>query len=114
MPSENNPDTRVAWENAKARAADLGVSKATLYPTLAAMAIADSNRVDIFFSPNWIRQTTGTFSPTLSLDYTIFDFGRRFDEIAISRSNLLAANFLFNDTHRKVIFSGHGRLLSRA
>jgi outer membrane protein len=101
----NNPETRVAWENAKERAADLGVSKATLYPTLAALAIADSNRVDIFFSPHWIRQTTGTFSPTLNLDYTIFDFGRRFDEIAISRSNLLAANFLFNDTHRKVIFS---------
>ncbi len=101
----NNPETRVAWENAKQRAADLGISKSTLYPTLAAMAIADSSRVDIFFSPNWIRQTTGTFSPTMSLDYTIFDFGRRFDEIAISRSNLLSANFLFNDTHRKVIFS---------
>ena len=74
---QNNPDTRVAWENAKARAADLGVSKATLYPTLAALAIADSARVDILFNTDWIRQTTGTFSPTLSLDYTIFDFGRR-------------------------------------
>jgi outer membrane protein len=102
---QNNPETRLAWENAKTRAADLGVSKATLYPTLAALAIADSSRVDIFFSPNWIRQTTGTFSPTLNLDYTIFDFGRRLDEIAISRSNLLSANFLFNDTHRKIIFS---------
>ncbi len=101
---QNNPDTRVAWENAKARAADLGVSKATLYPTLAALAIADSNRIDIFFTPNWIRQTTGTFSPTLNLDYTIFDFGRRLQQIAISRSDLLAANFLFNDTHRKIIF----------
>lgn len=101
---QNNPETRVAWQNAKARAADLGISKASLYPTLAALAIAESARVDIFFSPEWIRQTTGTFSPTLNLDYTIFDFGRRWQEIAVSRSNLLAANFLFNDTHRKVIF----------
>ena len=38
------------------------------------------------------------------MDYVIFDFGRRLQEVAISRSNLLAANFLFNDTHRKVIF----------
>jgi len=105
LAERNNPETRVAWENAKERAADLGVSKATLYPTLAALALADSSRVDIFLSPNWVRQTTGTFSPTMNLDYTIFDFGRRFDQIAISRSNLLAANFLFNDTHRKVIFS---------
>jgi outer membrane protein TolC len=101
---QNNPDTRVAWENAKERAADLGVSKSTLYPTLAAIALADSTRVDIFLSPKWIRQTTGTFSPTLAMDYVIFDFGRRLQEIAISRSDLLAANFLFNDTHRKVIF----------
>jgi outer membrane protein TolC len=101
---QNNPDTRVAWENAKARAADLGVSKASLYPTLAAMALADANRTNIFFSPDWIRQTTGTFSPTLAMDYIIFDFGRRLQAVAISRSNLLAANFLFNDTHRKTIF----------
>jgi outer membrane protein TolC len=100
----NNPETRVAWENAKARAADLGVSKATLYPTLAALALADTNRSQIFFSPEYIRQTSGTFSPVLVLDYVIFDFGRRLQEIAISRSNLLAANFLFNDTHRKIIF----------
>jgi outer membrane protein len=100
----NNPDTRVAWENAKARAADLGVSKASLYPTLAALALADSNRTDIFFTPEWIRQTSGTFSPVLVLDYIIFDFGRRLQVVAINRSALLAANFLFNDTHRKVIF----------
>ena len=104
LAEKNNPETRVAWENATARAADLGVSKATLYPTLVAMALADSNRVDILFDTAWIRQTTGTFSPTLGLDYILFDFGRRWQQIAISRSNLLAANFLFNDTHRRIIF----------
>ncbi len=104
LAEQNNPETRVAWENAKARAADLGIAKASLYPTIAAMALASTDRIDIFFSPQWIRQTTGTFSPTLSLDYVIFDFGRRLDDVAISRSGLLAANFLFNDTHRKVIF----------
>jgi outer membrane protein len=100
----NNPDTRVAWENAKARAADLGISKASLYPTVAALALAQSQRIDLLFAPNYYRQTTGTFSPVLVVDYVIFDFGRRSDEVAISRSNLLAANFLFNDTHRKIIF----------
>jgi outer membrane protein TolC len=101
---QNNPETRVAWENAKARAAELGVSKASLYPTLAAVALADTNRSQLFFSPNYYRQTSGTFSPVLVLDYIIFDFGRRLQEVTISRSNLLAANFLFNDTHRKIIF----------
>ncbi len=101
---QNNPETRVAWENAKARAAELGISKATLYPTLAAVALADTNRGQIFFSPDFIRQTSGTFSPVLDLNYIVFDFGRRLQEVAVSRSNLLASDFLFNDTHRKVIF----------
>ncbi len=101
---QNNPETRVAWENAKARAADLGISKSTLYPTVAALAVAQSARDNLFFAPDYYRQTVETFSPALELDYTIFDFGRRLDEIAISRNNLFAANFLFNDTHRKVIY----------
>jgi outer membrane protein len=104
LAEQNNPDTRVAWENAKARAADLGISKASLYPTVAALVIAQSARENLFFAPNYYRQTVDTFSPALEVDYIIFDFGRRVQEIAASRANLLAANFLFNDTHRKVIF----------
>ena len=104
LAEQNNPETRVAWENAKARAADLGISKATLYPTVAAAAVAETVRTKLLFAPVYIRQTLDSFYPALELDYTIFDFGRRLDEIAISRSNLLAANLLFNDTHRKVIY----------
>jgi outer membrane protein len=104
LAEENNPATRVAWENAKARAADLGIAKATLYPTLAAAALADSIRDNLLFAPTYYRQSTGTFSSVLSLDYTIFDFGRRLDEVSVNRSNLLAADFLFNNTHRTIIF----------
>ncbi len=39
------------------------------------------------------------------MDYTVFDFGRRLDEVAVSRNRLLAANFLFNDTHRNLIYT---------
>ena len=104
LAEQNNPETRVAWENAKARAAELGISKATLYPTVAAAAVAQTVRSNLLFFPNYIRQTLESFSSALEVDYTVFDFGRRLDEIAISRDNLLAANFLFNDTHRKVIY----------
>jgi outer membrane protein TolC len=101
---QNNPETRVAWENARARAADLGISKSTLYPTLAAAAVTSSARYNVFLSPSYYRQTTFTWAPTFTLDYIIFDFGRRSDEITISKYNLIAANFQFNDTHRAVIF----------
>jgi outer membrane protein len=104
LAEQNNPETRVAWENARVRAAELGVSKASLYPTIAAVAVAQTTRYNVFFGPIFYRQTEESYSPALEVDYTIFDFGRRLHEIAISKSNLLAANFLFNDTHRKIIF----------
>ncbi len=100
---QNNPETRVAWENARARAADLGITESTLYPTLAAAALASTTRVDIFFGSSFQRQTVDTFSPVFILDYAIFDL-QRSQEIAISKNNLLFANFQFNDTHRQVIF----------
>ena len=101
---QNNPDTRVAWENARARAAQLGIAKSTLYPTLAAIALGETNRSDLLLGSDYIRQTLDTFASVLQLDYIIFDFGHRTQEVAITRNNLLAANFQFNDTHRKVIF----------
>lgn len=103
LAEQNNPETRVSWENAKARAADLGISKSTLYPTVAAAALAGSTRTDIFFGNSYQRQTVETFSPIFLVDYAIFDL-QRSSEIAISRSHLLAANFQFNDTHRRVIY----------
>src|SRR5215471_2722643 len=101
---QNNPETRVAWENAKARAADLGIARSTLYPTLAAAVLAQSFRADIFFGTSFQRQTVETLAPVLELDYVIFDFGQRSQEISASKSDLLAANFQFNDTHRTIIF----------
>src|SRR5215471_18586334 len=92
---QNNPETRVAWENAKARAADLGVAQSALYPTVAAAALAQSIRVDVFFGNSFERQTIETISPVLQLDYIIFDFGQRSQEISASKSILLAANFQF-------------------
>ena len=100
---QSNPQTRVAWENAKARAAELGIAESALYPTMAAAALAGSTRTDIFFGPIFQRQTVETFSPIFILDYVIFDLQRP-QEISISRSTLLAANFQFNDTHRRIIF----------
>jgi len=104
LAEQNNPETRVAWEAAKARSADLGIAKSSLYPTLAAAVLAQSERNNIFFAPTYYQQIEATFSPAFSLDFVIFDFGRRKEEIAASKMDLLAANFQFNDAHRRVIF----------
>src|SRR5580692_3028056 len=100
---QNNPETRVAWQNAKARAADLGIAQSTLYPTMAAAVLAETARAGIFFGPFFVRQTVESYAPTFFVDYVIFDL-QRSQEISISRNVLVAANFQFNDTHRRIIF----------
>ncbi len=73
---QNNPETRVAWQNAKARAADLGIVQSTLYPTMAAAVLAETARAGIFFGPYFVRQTVDSYAPTFFVDYAIFDLQR--------------------------------------
>jgi outer membrane protein len=40
----------------------------------------------------------------LDLNYTVFDFGARAGRIDAARAEVLAANFAFNDAHRKIIY----------
>jgi outer membrane protein len=100
----HNPETRVAWENARAQAAALGVARSELYPTIAAVALAQVSRAEILIESRFFRQTIETFEAGLDLNYLIFDFGGRSGRIAAAGADLLAANFAFNDTHRKIIY----------
>jgi outer membrane protein len=100
----NNPETRVSWEGAKARGAALHIAQSELYPALAAVALSQVEREDLLFGSSFVRQTVAAFGPALQLDYTMFDFGARAGRIATARAELAAANFSFNDTHRKIIF----------
>lgn len=100
----NNPETRVAWERARAEAASLGVARSELYPTLSAAALSQTGRADVFFGNRFDGQVVQNFEAALDLGYTVFDFGARRGRIDAARDRLLAANFAFNDTHRNVIF----------
>src|ERR1700739_650170 len=46
----HNPETRVAWQEAKSRADALGIARSALYPTIAALAIADTYRFRLLFN----------------------------------------------------------------
>jgi outer membrane protein len=115
LAQQHNPETRVAWEQAKARAASLGVARSALLPTVAAIALASAIRQATLIGQYFDRQTLGVFEPTLHVEYLVLDFGGRGGAIDLAKANLLVANLAFNDTHRKVIFqvaSGYYRLLN--
>jgi outer membrane protein TolC len=100
----HNPETRVAWERARAQAAASGVARSELYPTLAAAVMSQTSRFEIPLGPFFIRETTQSFEGTLDLRYLIFDFGGRSGRIGAAAADALASNFAFNETHRRIIF----------
>jgi outer membrane protein len=111
----HNPATRVAWERARAQVAALGVARSELYPTLAAAALSHTTRGPILFGDSFFRQTVIDFQGALEVNYTVFDFGARSGRIDAASAQVLAANSVFNDTHRNVIFQvqqAYYRLLS--
>src|SRR5258705_10666306 len=101
----HNPETRFAWERARAQAAGLGVARSELYPTLAAAALSFTERDDILAGSTFVRQSIETIRVAFEFNYTLFDFGARAGRIDAAKAELLAANFAFNDTHRKIIFT---------
>src|SRR6185369_10043572 len=69
----HNPETRFAWERARAQAASLGVVRSELYPTLAAVALSFTERDDILAGSTFVRQSIETIRAGFELSYTIFD-----------------------------------------
>jgi len=100
----HNPETRVAWENARAQAASVGIARSELFPTLAAVALAGVDRTEAAVGSQFYRQTLPVFQLSLDLNYTIFDFGARRGRINEESARLLASNFGFNDVHRQLIY----------
>lgn len=99
-----NPETRVAWESARAQAAALGIARSELFPTVAAVALASAERKEDGFGSRYYRQTPSGFEVSLDFTYRIFDFGARRGRINAESARLLASDFGFNDVHRQLIY----------
>ena len=104
LAEEHNPETHLAWERARERADALGVARSELFPALAAIALSQTSRQQSFLDTRFYRQTIHSFDVALDLNYTIFDFGARAGRIDAARAEVLAADFAFNDVHRRLIY----------
>lgn len=100
----NNPETRFAWARARGRAEALGIARSELYPLLSAVALSQTGRAEVYLNTRYYRQTSQTFDLAFDLNYIVFDFGGRSGRIDMAKAQLLAADFEFNDAHRRVIY----------
>jgi outer membrane protein len=111
----HNPETRSAWERARIRAEELGIARSQYFPTIVASVSAVSLRQPALIGEYLHRQTIASFSPTLHVEYLIFDVGGRSGALDVAKANLLIQDLEFNDTHRRLIYqvaSAYFRLLS--
>lgn len=105
LAEQHNPETRAAWQRAKVAAADLGISRSAFLPALSAFALGEHTQQGVVLSDGFHLETLGIFEDGLQLNYTVFDFGQRRSQVDVNRARLLAANFAFNNTHRRILFT---------
>lgn len=100
-----NPETRLAWERARAAAATLGEAQASLFPVLA-LAIPGGYYREVKYSVDGteIFDVAGV-EPRAELTWLLIDFGRRDADIEAARKLLIASNFAFNRKHQDVAFA---------
>jgi TolC family type I secretion outer membrane protein len=96
LAEHHNPSTRTIWERAKQRARELGLSKAAYYPELEGLAVfGDERLINPFPKPlaprGYVTIEVPIVRPEVTLQYLIFDFGKREANVDSAKAEKLAA-----------------------
>jgi outer membrane protein len=116
----HNPSTRIIWERAKQRAGELGLARSTYYPELEGLAVfGDQRLVSPFPEPlaprGYIMVEEPIVQPEVTLQYLIFDFGKRGASLDSARAGKLAAGADFIQQNQALAFrvaSSYYRLIT--
>ena len=92
----HNPSTRTIWERAKQKARELGLAKSAYYPEFEGLAVfGDQRSIDPFPKPLAPRGYTTVevpiVQPEVTLQYLVFDFGKREGSVDSAKAEKLAA-----------------------
>jgi len=103
-----NPETQIAWEQARSAALSVGMAESTYAPVLAVVATGAYQRfpapIPTTLVPSGFFNTDSEFFiPLLTLKLVLFDFGGRAASVDAAREALAAANFSFNATHQQLV-----------
>jgi outer membrane protein len=105
----NNPRTRVVWEHAKQKADQLGIERSAYYPILAGVATFAGQRIiEPFPKPlaplGYITVEAGLLQPEITLQYLLFDSGKRKASVDAATAGTLAAGANFIQVNQDVAF----------
>jgi len=97
----NNPQTKAAWNTARAASAAVGISLGAYLPQIDA-TLTGTKQKAVFAGGRFIIDQT-TLTPTASLNLLLFDFGGREAGVQSARRALEAANWTQNAIYQNVI-----------
>lgn len=104
-----NPDTRIAWQQARQAALAVGLSESLFLPMISANVIGGYQHTRTPLSQNILGQNkldtnTHAVIPALVLQWLVFDFGQRKALLKAAEQASFAANIGFNGIHQKIIY----------
>ena len=110
LAERNNKETRVAWEQARQAAIDVGVARAALLPQLTADALSGYTHSALPFPTTlaprgYITSNGEGFFPEVVLHYLLFDFGATHAAVQVARQTSFAANVAFTAAHQRLILA---------
>jgi outer membrane protein len=96
LAEHHNPSTRTIWERAKQKARELGIAKSSYYPELDGLAVfGDERLINPFPEPlaprGYVMVEVPKIKPEVTLQYLIFDFGKREGNVDAAKQEKLAA-----------------------
>jgi TolC family type I secretion outer membrane protein len=105
----NNPQTHIVWERARQAAERLGIARSAYFPVLSGLAaVADQRTISPFPEPLAPRGYTmveiPAVVPEITLDYLIFDFGKREARVDAATAQKIAAGANFIRANQEVAF----------
>jgi len=104
-----NPETRVAWEQARQAAIAVGLVQSEYAPVLSLNALggyhSEASPAPKDVAPSgFLRVDLERARPTLNLEWLLLDFGRRGSTLDAARQRLLVANLGFNRKHQEIVY----------
>jgi len=102
-----NPDTRIAWNAAREAALAAGIARSAYLPQLSAMALAghqqNDGQSDALGQSVPVDDRYNGSVAALSLQWLLFDFGRRGAIFDATRQSVVTAQLAFSGAHQRLI-----------
>jgi outer membrane protein TolC len=108
LAQRTNPQTRVAWEAARAAAAEVGLAESAYLPQLSMEALGGYEQTPLPAPKNLVPKgyfisDSGEIIPSLKLKWLLFDFGRRDANLEAARADSFVANTGFTAVHQQIV-----------